>query len=123
MIFPKLADIPRSQTPLLASDHGRSDRSAEECICGIDFNFRSALRELPNRDEGIRGVKANTNNINNGKNAHAKENTLSVKLGGAPKRDASEDQKNQKRNGQSERWQQLKRESGHSRDGGKSQEN
>ena len=80
VIVAEFANVARAQTPGLAGGHGGGDLSAEEYVCGRNYNFGAAGGEMRNRELGVRGIQANADYVYLGNILHSAENTLFVIL-------------------------------------------
>jgi hypothetical protein len=65
-IIANFADVSSAESPVLASDHSAGDLPAGEHGCGTEFHFRAAPGEIRERNQGVRGVEPNADNVNLG---------------------------------------------------------
>jgi len=66
VVVAEFADITRSKSPGLASDHGAGDLAARKNACRFKFDLGAASRILVERNERVRGIQTDSNNIHRG---------------------------------------------------------
>jgi len=70
IIITEFADVPGSESPGLASDHGAGDLAPGKNAGGFEFDFGAARWIFVERDECVRGVEADPDHVNLGNGGH-----------------------------------------------------
>ena len=66
IVVAEFPDITRSKSPGLASDHGAGNLAARKNACRFKFDLGAASRILVERNERVRGIQTDSNNIHRG---------------------------------------------------------
>lgn len=69
-VIANLADIARSEPPLLAGDDGSGDLAARQNRCGANFDFGAARWKMTNGNERVDGVETDADEIDFGDLCH-----------------------------------------------------